>query len=449
MLRTFGPASLWRRRDLRLMLPAQAVSSFGDYMTLVALTLRVYAEAHDPWAITGLLLCAAVPPALLAPIAGRRVDSLPFRSVAVTTAVWQAGCCAVLAFATPLWSTYLLALALQAGQVMAKPAWGAMLPAVAGDDNVARAVGTSQALNTLASVAAPAAAGVAVGLLGYAAPLLVDSISFLALGAAGVAIRARRGAAADDAPGRAEPAGGFTLRSDTLLWPLIVGLCVLVLAGSVANVVEVFLVRGTLGVGPTGFGLVSGLYALALVAGSLLAGRSASDPARARRTMVAALVLALGLATCGLAPTLAIFTVPWVVVGIANGVVNTDVGTLVLSRTPEAFRGRVLARLNGMVQSAVVAALVAGGLAGSLIGARATYAGAGLLMAATAVLLLAQRLRRGRVGAGLDDRAAAEERALEHVEERDRGVEHDGEVGGEQRRQRGERVHERAGQVGA
>lgn len=395
MFHGFAARSLWRYRDLRLMLPARALSSFGDYMTLLALTLRVYAQAHDPWAITGLLLCAAVPTAVLAPIAGRRVDSMPFRTIAVTTAVWQAGCCAALAFATPLWSTYLLALALQTGQVLALPAWSALLPTIAGRDDVPRAVGASQALNTLAAVAVPAAAGVAVGLLGYAAPLLIDAVTFLALAAAGAAIRASRGAPAGDANETPEPREEFRLRSDSLLWPLIVGLCVLVLAGAVTNVVEVFLVRGTLGAGPVGFGLVSGLYALAFVAGSLFAGRTASDPARAQRSIVAALVLALGLAAAGLAPALVIFVVPWALVGIANGVVNADVNTLVLNRTPETYRGRAIARISGMVQSAFVVALVLGGLTGSLIGARITFTGAGILMATTAMYLLA-RSRAGR-----------------------------------------------------
>jgi hypothetical protein len=33
--------SIWRHRDLRLMIPARAVSAFGDDMALLVLTLRV------------------------------------------------------------------------------------------------------------------------------------------------------------------------------------------------------------------------------------------------------------------------------------------------------------------------------------------------------------------------------------------------------------------------
>jgi hypothetical protein len=49
VLHVFRGDSIWLHRDLRLMLPARALSSFGDDMTLVVLTLRVYDEGLGPW----------------------------------------------------------------------------------------------------------------------------------------------------------------------------------------------------------------------------------------------------------------------------------------------------------------------------------------------------------------------------------------------------------------
>src|SRR6478736_4934207 len=181
--------SIWRHRDLRIMLPARAVSFFGDELAALVLTLRVYAEGRGPWAITGLLLCFAVPVVVLAPVAGRLVDSVPFRTLAVATGIWQGACCVGLAAAGSLWSTYLLVVVLQAGQVVAAPTWPALIPSIAEREEMGRAVGTSQALNTVASVAAPAAAGLAVARLGYGAPLLLDASTFFLLAGAGLALR--------------------------------------------------------------------------------------------------------------------------------------------------------------------------------------------------------------------------------------------------------------------
>src|SRR5262245_28565160 len=286
--------SIWRYRDLRIMLPARALSFFGDELAAFVLTLRVYAEGRGPWAITGLLLCFAVPVVVLAPVAGRLVDAVPFRALAVATGIWQAACCVGLAAAGSLWSIYVLVVVLQTGQVVAAPTWQALIPSIAEREEVGRAVGTSQALSTVASVAAPAAAALAVASLGYGAPRLVDGATVLVLAGAGLALRTRRRLARD---GGAEPESkgsrdGFSLRSDPLLWPLLVGLCALVLVGEVTNVVEVFMVRGTLGASTLAFGLVAAVLAGGIVVGSMVAGRNAPEGVRAQRTVVAALVLA-------------------------------------------------------------------------------------------------------------------------------------------------------------
>src|SRR5262245_53585395 len=382
--------SIWRHRDLQIMLPARAVSFFGDELAALVLTLRVYAEGRGPWAITGLLLCFAVPVVVLAPVAGRLVDAVPFRTLAVATGIWQAACCVGLAAAGSLWSIYLLVVLLQTGQVVAAPTWQALLPSIAEREEVGRAVGTSQALSTVASVAAPAAAGLAVARLGYGAPLLLDAATFLLLAGAGLSLRTRRRLARDEGaePDSKGSSDAFSLRSDPLLWPLLVGLCALVLVGEVTNVVEVFMVRGTLGASTLAFGLVAAVLAGGIVVGSMVAGRNASDGVRAQRTVVAALALAIALALGGLAPGIWLFAALWAIVGVSNGFANVDASTLVLNRTPEFSRGRVLARVNGMVRGSSLGALVLGGVAGTALGPRGTFVASGTLMALFAALLL-------------------------------------------------------------
>jgi MFS family permease len=377
------------------MLPARALSAFGDDIALLVLTLRVYDEGRGPWSITALLVCAALPVVVLAPLAGRLVDAVPFRTLAATTALWQAACCAALAFAAPLWSTYLLVLLLQAGHVVANPTWQALVPSIAGPAEVGRAVSASQAMNTAAGVAAPATAGLTVGALGYGAPLLLDAATFLVLALAGIAIRATRGGGSRDAEPELVSGTSFSLRSDTLLWPLVAGLCVLVLVGEVTNVVEVFLLRGTLGASPAAFGLVSAGLAGGLVVGSLVAGRPASDSSRARRAILAAPTLALTIVVAGLAPTLWVFAAAWAALGVSNGVVNVDVGTVLLNRTPDVSRGRVLSRVNALIRGSSLGAMALGGALGTVLGPRGTFVAAGALMAIVAAALLV-RLRPAR-----------------------------------------------------
>lgn len=408
MLQSSGKSSIWRHRDVRLILPARALSSFGDDMTLIVLTLRVYDDGFGPWSITALLFCAAFPVVLLAPLAGRLVDSVPFRRLAFLTAIWQAACCVALSFGGPVWTTFALVLLLQCGHVVAGPTWQALIPSIAGPDDVGRVVSASQAMNTVAMVAAPAAAGLTVAWLGYSAPLLIDGATFLVLSAAALAVRASRQVATQSAES-GEPATSFSLRSDPLLWPLIVGLCVFVLAGEVVNVVEVFLLRGTLGASSAAFGLVGAALAAGIVAGSLIAGRTTSDGDRALRAAVVATGLAVAIVTAGLAPTLVVFAVAWGVLGLLNGVLNVDVSTLLLNRTPEAARGRALANVNAMARSSAIGAMALGGAAGTLLGPRVTFVMAGALstVVAAALVVRIRRVLSGDVASGRDSRGAA------------------------------------------
>jgi predicted MFS family arabinose efflux permease len=390
------------------MLPARALSAFGDDMMLIVLTLRVYDEGFGPWSITALLFCAAFPVVVLAPVAGRLVDSVPFRRLAVLTALWQASCCLALSFGGAVWTTFALVLLLQTGHVVAMPTWQAMIPSVARPDEVGRVVSASQALNTAAMVAAPAVAGLTVAWLGYSVPLLIDGATFLVLGAAGLAVRASRRVESEPAES-SDRTAPFSLRSDALLWPLIAGLCVFVLAGEVTNVVEVFLLRGTLGASAAAFGLVGAGLAAGIVAGSLFAGRTISDANRALRAAVVATGLAVAILIAGLAPTLVVFALAWLLLGLMNGVLNVDVSTLLLNRTPEAARGRALANVNAMARASSLGAMALGGAAGTLLGPRGTFVAAGALSTVVAAVLVV-RIRRvlgSDVASADDSRGAA------------------------------------------
>src|SRR3954452_12289996 len=185
-------SSIWRHHDLRIMLPARALSQFVDDLVLIVLLLRVFSTGNGPWSVTGLLLCAALPVVVLAPLAGRLVDAVPFKPLAIAAGLWQAGCCLGLAGAHPLWAVYALVVLLQCGQVVSNPVWQAMVPSIAGPEEVGRVVGAGQALNTLAAVAAPATAGLLVGTVGYGAPFVVDAVTFVALAVAATAITTTR-----------------------------------------------------------------------------------------------------------------------------------------------------------------------------------------------------------------------------------------------------------------
>src|SRR5258705_5902630 len=99
--------SMWPFRDLRLVLPARAVSYAGVSIALVALMLRV-SDDGGATAITALLLAFALPTVVMIPFAGRIVDSYDSRTVLVWASLLQAAAGAGLAFSHGLADTLAL-----------------------------------------------------------------------------------------------------------------------------------------------------------------------------------------------------------------------------------------------------------------------------------------------------------------------------------------------------
>ncbi|GAA4350000.1 MFS transporter [Angustibacter luteus] len=369
--------SVWRHRDLRIAAPARALSILGDEIALVALMLHVHDLGAGARGVMLLLISAAVPTVLLAPLAGSLADRVDSRLLLVTASLLQVVVCVALAFTAPLWGVYLLVMALQAGQAVVNPTWQALVPRIVGEAELGQAMGATQALSTLAAVAGAPLGGLLSGLGGQRLPLLVDAGTFLALVAAALLVRTRRAGRHDAALRTADRPraldGLRVIRADRLLWPIFVALFAYIVVGEATNVVEVFLIRDHLHGTSVQYGLVGAVTTAGIVVGSLLAGRIRRTPRRVVVVVVGAAVQSLALLLAGLVPSVLALAVVYSTLGVANGALNTSTGTLVFTRVPDAVRGRVGAALNGGSRACSIVALALGGLAGSELGAAPSF----------------------------------------------------------------------------
>ena len=318
--------SLWRVRDLRIVVLARAVSLLGDELALVALLLRTQGQGSGAWPVVALLLAGGLPLVLFAPLVGRLVDRADSRTLLLASGVGQLACCLWLAWLPSQPVLLALVAALGTGQAINSASWQALIPGIVGVDRLPAAIGVSQAASTVAGIAAPALAGLLTGLYGARLPLLLDAASFAAVALAALAIRTRRGGAALHA---ADPRGGWAVvRADAMLLPLVTMMSVFILLGGMVNVVEVFLVRETLHASATWYGVLGSGWGVGLLVGALLGGRS--GPARPpvdqlrllRLTLVSAGGLSLGLAGMGAAPAVA-----WVLPAVLLGAPATGCST--------------------------------------------------------------------------------------------------------------------------
>lgn len=393
--------SIWRHRDLRLVIPARTVSLVGDALALIALILRVHDQGGGTAGIALLMIAFALPTVLAMGVAGHIADRFDSRPVLLISTAVQMLACAGLASFENRWSTYAFVVLLQCGQAVANPTWGALTPRIVGDEDMGRVLALQQSLLAVTGILGAAMAGVLVGTHGTSTALWVDFATFGAVLLAAGLVRTRRGGRHEASERDVAPVpttrprtfdGLRILKRDRLIW-LIFGWTVpfiIVLEG--VNVVEVFLVRDDLGASPTTFGVLEAFFGAGAVAGSWAAGRLITDAARVRGVLIGLTGTALSIGVAGLAPTVAVLAVCLVLLGIFNGGANAAVGPLYVLRPPEADRGKVLAAINGVSRAGTVVALGLGGLVGGWLGPRATFVG-GAVCALVVVAALAWLLR--------------------------------------------------------
>jgi MFS family permease len=391
------------RRDVWLVVGAKSVSWLGDEVALVALVLRLQSDGRGAGAVAALLIANLLPILLLSGVVGRVVDRYDNRRLLVASSLAQAAVCSVLAVTSSPPAVLGLMALLGAGQAVNGATWQALLPAMVGRSELPRAVGLTQAGNTVAGILAPALGGLLTGLYGARVPLFVDAASFAVVCGAALAIRTRRVVAARGAGERRH--GGLTIvRRDVLLRPLFVLLALFVLIGSMVNVVEVFLVRETLHASTTWYGVAGAAFSFGALTGAVLSSRLSGPVTLARGFVWSAVVLAVGLAAAGQVPSVQWLLPVAFVAGAGNGVLNVMLSSLVMGRARDAERGRVGALLSGVASGTQLVAFAAGGVLAGYFSPRTVFALAGGVGLAAPVLL-GRRLVRA---AGTDDHPAAD-----------------------------------------
>jgi MFS family permease len=392
--------SIWRHRDLRLVIPALTISLVGDALAMIALILRVHDQGGGTTGIALLMIAFAVPTVLAMGVAGHIADRFDSRPVLLASTAVQILACAGLASFANRWSTYAFVVVLQCGQAVANPTWGALTPRIVGDEDTGRVIALQQSLRAATGIAGAALAGVLVGRRGTSAALWVDCATFGAVMLAAGLVRTRRGGRHESPELYAVPVaatrprtfdGLRILKQDKLIWLIFAWTITFIIVLEGVNVVEVFLVRDELGASATTFGLLEAFFGAGAVVGSWAAGRIATDAARVPFLLIGLAGTALTIGLAGVAETVAVLAACLVLLGAFNGGANAAIGPLYVLRPVEADRGKVLAAINAVSRAGSILALGLGGVVGGWLGPRVTFVG-GAICALLVVAALARSL---------------------------------------------------------
>lgn len=367
----------------------RAISVCGELLVATTLALMLQSGGHGGFAVSGLLLAATLPIALLAPLSGRLADRADSRTLLVIVGLTQAVICAFLAFADHPVVIVALVAALAAGLSITQPTLSALVPRMVREADFAKASGIVQSTSQIGMLAGPALAGLLVGQAGPRVPLLIGAVSYLSLVVIGLLLHTRRHGATD--ADRAVTAG-FRLRDDRTLAVTTIAVAAVVAGVSAINVFDVFFVRETLGASATVYGLVAASWGAGMLLGSPLGSRIPAHRRTASTVLAllagACLAVLIGGATVGSAWLL----IPvWIAGGFCNGLFNVSITVLIVGRVRPEAHGRAFSLFGAAVQTAGIAGFFVAGPLVELFDPRALVAGggaAGLLAALACVPLV-------------------------------------------------------------
>jgi MFS family permease len=352
--------------DLYVAAGARGASVFGNVIAVTVLLLDFHDRGAGAWAVGALLAAGALPIVLLAPIVGSVVDRFDSRMVIVASSLWQAAACALLAFAGGVPQVALPLAALNAcGTAVTNPVFLALTTVMVPRNQLAAANSVQQSGVTIATMIGPPVGGLLSGLAGGAkVPLLLDAAIFLVVAATGVLIGTRRRPTSNEPKPNAR-AGIMMLFTDRVLAAVVALAVLLPVVVHLIYVAQVFLVRDTFGASGLTFGLLQATHTVGLLIGTVLASQMNTVRRIVLGTPVSAAAMAATILAIGLASSLQATFALYVVMGVLMSMVSVSGGTLLLTRTPEANIGRVMASFTAVHRTA---GLIAYGLGGMVVG---------------------------------------------------------------------------------
>ena len=170
---------------------------------------------------------------------------------------------------------------------------------------------------------------------------------------------------------------------------------------SMSAIAEPFFVTRVLGGGSLAYGLLLSSWTVGMAAGSAGLAHRIRQAHLAAGALAAIILQGVGIAGGALATIVWVALIGFSFGGVAHGVKNVLLRTLIHERAPEVLRGRAFAAYNGARNGAELGALALGGLAVSAIGTRPALLLAGLGPAAIGAVCLLLLIKRRHVVAAV------------------------------------------------
>ena len=339
-------------RDFRLFWLGQGISAIGTFTQVWAVNWQLYALTHSPVALGMIGLLRVIPIVLFSMLGGAIADAWDRRKVMLitqTVLALSAACLGLLTLLNRLTAFDIYVFTVVGASAMAfdNPSRQSLIPRLVPRKDFASAVSLNMVVFRVATISGPMIAGLLIARGGLFVTYLINSVSFVAVILALLAIRPRVDTEAPDTP----PAKvnvealleglAFVKNTPILVWTMALDFFATFFSS--ANALLPIFAKDVLHVGARGYGGLAAAEAVgALIAGVVI---SLGRPIKRQGLTVLWSVLLYGVATVIFGAS-RIFIVSWIafaLTGAADAVSTVLRQTIRQLVTPDRLRGRMTA----------------------------------------------------------------------------------------------------------
>ncbi len=344
-----APLRAFAHRDFRLFFAGQLVSLVGTWMQSVAQSWLVLELTNSPFRLGLIGTLQFAPVLFLSFVAGAMADRLPKRRLLVATQsvmCVQALVLAVLVYRghVQYWHVVVMAAVYGVANTVDMPTRQAFIVEMVGRESLRSAIALNSAMFNGARVIGPALAGLVIARWGTALAFFANGLSFLAVIAALLALRAA---------GLPRASSGRAMRQEVtegvryaLRTPRIALVMSLVMAVSAFffnyNTLVPLLARDILHQDAHGFGLLMTSVGCGAVAGAIVLASLGADRPPTNVLVTAALMLGLATMVMASVNSFGLAVALLAVMGFCGMLFMTGANTTVQLSVPDDLRGRVM-----------------------------------------------------------------------------------------------------------
>lgn len=354
---------------------AQAITKFGDPITLIGLAAITYQLTGSALYTSAAVLVASLPQATFGFFAGPIADRIGHRRAMIVADLARALLVGMIpvtvALGLPLAIAYVLVFGAGLCAALFNPARVSLLPRLLTTDRLVSGNAAVYATDRTVEILGALVGGILVATLGTAV-FYVDALTFLVSGLLMTRVVAQEpparrvsvGVTVADAVGALRVIGRSTLLRANTIFSVLAQLCIPVMNGLIPVLVFRRFSSGDTQLGAALFGTAEAAIAAGAVLGSVVIARIVRSRRKGRLVVWGFAACGLSLVAAGLAPTFPLLLLALVLTGLANVVFFVPNTAILQEQSPAAARGGVIgARISLLSLSWLPVALAAGALA--------------------------------------------------------------------------------------